>query len=64
MSRTITLVKGGQRYVFRCSGNSQAPLVEKLIRLARSRPDIARNVHLRPGGAGSAPDRFAAGRAT
>jgi hypothetical protein len=47
MTRTITLAKGGQRYVFRCSGDSQAPLVEKLIRLARSRPDVARNVHLR-----------------
>jgi hypothetical protein len=60
MTRTITLAKGGQRYVFRCSGDSQAPLVEKLIRLARSRPDIARNVHVRLTGAESDPDRFAA----
>ena len=59
MSRTITLAKGSQRYVFRCSGDSQAPLVEKLIRLARSRPDIARNVHLRLNSAGSDHDRFA-----
>lgn len=61
MTRTITLAKGGQRYVLRCSGDSQAPLVEKLIRLARSRPDIAKNVHFRPGGAQSDHDPFAVG---
>jgi hypothetical protein len=48
MTRTITLATGGQRFVYRCSGDSQTPLVEKLIRLARSRPDVAKRVHLRP----------------
>ena len=60
MTRTITLAKGGQRFVFRCSGDSQAPLVEKLIRLARSRPDVARNVHLRPAATAGDRERFAA----
>jgi hypothetical protein len=60
MTRTITLAKGSQRYVFRCSGDRAAPLVEKLIRLARSRPDVARNVHLRAVAGENDPNRYAA----
>ena len=48
MSRTITLAKGGQKYVFRYSSGSEPAVVDELIRLARSRgtgitwPDAAR----------------------
>lgn len=42
MTRTITLAKGGRRYVFRCTGNVDANLVDKLIQLARTRPDAAK----------------------
>ena len=42
MTRTITLAKGGRRYVFRCTGNVDPQLVDKLIHLARSRPEAAK----------------------
>lgn len=42
MTRTITLAKGGRRYVFRCTGNVDTQLVDKLIQLARSRPDAVK----------------------
>jgi hypothetical protein len=42
MTRTITLAKSGRRYVFRCTGNVDPELVDKLIQLARTRPDAAK----------------------
>jgi hypothetical protein len=36
MTRTITLAKGGRRYVFRCSGNIDPQLVDKLIVSAKA----------------------------